>query len=96
MEPIRCRSIIQIKFPSSRVDSIKRESNEFRYVFAFIFKIYRTIDSIVLVIQVNIMFEIIYEQKKSSVSGNWTPVSRVTGGDTHHYTNTDSGDFACL
>ena len=21
------------------------------------------------------------------LSGNWTPVSRVTGGDTHHYTN---------
>ena len=26
---------------------------------------------------------------KDSVSGNRTPVSRVTGGDTHHYTNTD-------
>ena len=25
----------------------------------------------------------------SSPSGNWTPVSRVTGGDTHHYTNED-------
>ena len=22
----------------------------------------------------------------SSPTGNWTPVSRVTGGDTHHYT----------
>ena len=27
---------------------------------------------------------------KSSPSGNWTPVSRVTGGDTHHYTNEDT------
>ena len=26
----------------------------------------------------------------SSLSGNWTPVSRVTGGDTYHYTNKDS------
>ena len=25
--------------------------------------------------------------KMISQSGNWTPVSRVTGGDTHHYTN---------
>ena len=28
--------------------------------------------------------------KKSSPSGNWTPVSRVTGGDTNHYTNEDT------
>ena len=27
--------------------------------------------------------------KKISVSGNRTPVARVTGGNTHHYTNTD-------
>ena len=27
--------------------------------------------------------------KKISPSGNWTPVSRVTGGDTYHYTNED-------
>ena len=27
--------------------------------------------------------------KKYSASGNRTPVSRVTGGDTHHYTNED-------
>ena len=27
---------------------------------------------------------------KSSPSGNWTPVSRVTGGDTNHYTNEDT------
>ena len=27
--------------------------------------------------------------KKSSASGNWTRVSRVTGGDTNHYTNAD-------
>ena len=26
-------------------------------------------------------------QKKFSPSGNRTPVSRVTGGDTYHYTN---------
>ena len=29
-------------------------------------------------------------EKQSSLSGNWTPVSRVTGGDTYHYTNKDS------
>ena len=32
----------------------------------------------------------LFTLKKSSPfspSGNWTPVSRVTGGDTHHYTN---------
>ena len=28
-------------------------------------------------------------QKKCSVTGNRTPVSRVTGGDTSHYTMTD-------
>ena len=28
-------------------------------------------------------------RKKVSVSGNRTPVARVTGGNTHHYTNTD-------
>ena len=27
--------------------------------------------------------------KDISPSGNWTRVSRVTGGDTHHYTNED-------
>ena len=27
--------------------------------------------------------------KKFSASGNRTPVSRVTGGDTHHYTNVE-------
>ncbi len=27
--------------------------------------------------------------EKNSPSGNWTPVSRVTGGDTYHYTNED-------
>ena len=26
---------------------------------------------------------------KASPTGNWTPVSRVTGGDTHHYTIED-------
>ena len=29
------------------------------------------------------------KKKIISQSGNWTPVSRVTGGDTHHYTNWD-------
>ena len=29
------------------------------------------------------------EKKATSPSGNWTPVSRVTGGDTYHYTNED-------
>ena len=28
-------------------------------------------------------------KKKISPTGNWTPVSRVTGGDTHHYTIED-------
>ncbi len=28
-------------------------------------------------------------EKKCSETGNWTPVSRVTGGDTHHYTISD-------
>ena len=28
-------------------------------------------------------------KKKSSPAGNRTPVSRVTGGDTHHYTTED-------
>ena len=28
----------------------------------------------------------------ASPSGNRTPVSRVTGGDTHHYTNENVGD----
>ena len=26
------------------------------------------------------------EKKNISPAGNWTPVSRVTGGDTDHYT----------
>ena len=26
------------------------------------------------------------ENTELSPAGNWTPVSRVTGGDTHHYT----------
>ena len=29
------------------------------------------------------------KRNKISPSGNWTPVSRVTGGDTYHYTNED-------
>ena len=29
------------------------------------------------------------ETKKLSPAGNRTPVSRVTGGDTHHYTTED-------
>ena len=29
------------------------------------------------------------KKKKDSVTGNRTPVSRVTGGDTYHYTITD-------
>lgn len=34
------------------------------------------------------MFEVIFEDKIIfSPSGNRTPVSRVTGGDTDHYTN---------
>ena len=29
------------------------------------------------------------KKKKFSPAGNRTPVSRVTGGDTHHYTTED-------
>ena len=29
--------------------------------------------------------------RQSSPAGNRTPVSRVTGGDTHHYTTEDLG-----
>ena len=34
-----------------------------------------------------------WREKKYPLSqvGNWTPVSRVTGGDTHHYTTEDLG-----
>ena len=30
-----------------------------------------------------------WQKKLFSPAGNWTPVSRVTGGDTDHYTNED-------
>ncbi len=30
-----------------------------------------------------------HEKKNISPTGNWTPVSRVTGGDTDHYTVED-------
>ena len=30
-----------------------------------------------------------YKKKAFSPAGNRTPVSRVTGGDTHHYTTED-------
>ena len=30
--------------------------------------------------------------KRVSPAGNRTPVSRVTGGDTHHYTTEDSAE----
>ena len=36
------------------------------------------------------------EKKKSSPAGNRTPVSRVTGGDTHHYTTEESDDIIVL
>ena len=29
------------------------------------------------------------QKQKNSATGNWTRVSRVTGGDTHHYTIAD-------
>ncbi len=32
------------------------------------------------------MYNISIQKNKISQTGNWTPVSRVTGGDTHHYT----------
>ena len=31
-------------------------------------------------------------EKITSPAGNRTPVSRVTGGDTHHYTTEDFGE----
>ena len=31
----------------------------------------------------------IYYKRQASPAGNRTPVSRVTGGDTHHYTTED-------
>ena len=34
------------------------------------------------------------KKKKFSPSGNRTPVSRVTGGDTYHYTNEDDMNLA--
>ena len=42
----------------------------------------------------NQMMERLKEKKINSVSpaGNRTPVSRVTGGDTHHYTTEDSAE----
>ena len=33
--------------------------------------------------------------KITSPAGNRTPVSRVTGGDTHHYTTEDFGIRTC-
>ena len=43
------------------------------------------------VIRVLLRSTLPYKQKQKSVSptGNWTPVSRVTGGDTYHYTIED-------
>ncbi len=38
----------------------------------------------------------LFEEKKSSPTGNWTPVSRVTGGDTDHYTNEDDINISLL
>ena len=32
-------------------------------------------------------------KKKASPAGNRTPVFRVTGGDTHHYTTEDDGHW---
>ena len=32
-----------------------------------------------------------FKEKKFSPAGNRTPVSRVTGGDTHHYTTEELG-----
>ena len=32
------------------------------------------------------------KKKKFSQAGNRTPISRVTGGDTHHYTTEDLTD----
>ena len=37
----------------------------------------------------NFVKSAIESKKGISPSGNWTPVSRVTGGDTYHYTNED-------
>ena len=32
---------------------------------------------------------LLLQKTVASPTGNWTPVSRVTGGDTHHYTIED-------
>ena len=53
-----------------------------------------TVDSFVLTVnanhwQVMIALRYLYVVQKDSVAGNRTPVSRVTGGNTGHYTTTD-------
>ena len=35
------------------------------------------------------------KEKKFSPAGNRTPVSRVTGGDTHHYTTEEELGIQC-
>ena len=42
-----------------------------------------------ILIGLSLIHQFLKIKKKISPSGNWTPVSRVTGGDTHHYTNED-------
>ena len=37
-----------------------------------------------------------YQIKKYSATGNRTPVSRVTGGDTHHYTIVEMLKFSSV
>ena len=36
------------------------------------------------------------KNKTISPAGNRTPVSRVTGGDTHHYTTEELDDYVLL
>ena len=47
----------------------------------------------------SVYLQMLFKKKEqASPSGNRTPVSRVTGGDTYHYTNEDwlMGDLAFL
>ena len=37
--------------------------------------------------------ELKLQKEASSPAGNRTPVSRVTGGDTHHYTTEDANTY---
>ncbi len=42
------------------------------------------------------IIEVLRKKGETSPTGNRTPVSRVTGGDTHHYTIEDWSYFIAL